>query len=99
MMTDMTKRKSRRRRPLQAAAAPATAATALTLALLALSPPIPTAAFAVVGGCRGGYRFTRMSQAVVDAAVPAARMEVHERELDPNMPVPKDRLFGMPLSR
>lgn len=85
--------KSRRRRPLEAAAA----AAAGLLALLVLAPPTTTTGFAV-GGCRGSRTRMVMSQ-VVDAAAIAARNEVQARELDPNMPVPKERLFGMPLSR
>lgn len=41
-----------------------------------------------------------MVSQVVDAVTPAAESkERHVRQLDPNMPIPKERLQGMPLSR
>lgn len=76
----------RRRRPLQA----------VGLALLALAPPTTTTGFAVAGYGRSG---TKMKSQVVDAVTPAAKKERQERELDPSMPIPKERLYGMPLSR
>lgn len=66
-------------------------------ALLALAPPMATTGFAVVG-CRRPS--TRMVSQVVDAVTPAAESaERHVRQLDPKMPIPKERLQGMPLSR
>lgn len=70
---------------------------AVGLALLALAPPTTTMGFAVVG-CRRPS--TRMVSQAVNAVTPAAENKKrHVRELDPSKPIPKERLFGMPLSR
>lgn len=70
---------------------------AVGLALMTLAPPTTTMGFAVVG-CR--RTSTRMVSQVVEAVTPAAEnKQRHVRELDPNKAIPKERLFGMPLSR